>query len=279
MDCKEVRNLLSEYLENEDFAQREFVREHLATCKNCASEFEALKATISTLTGIEKFEAPKDLLEGVRRKLRPKPQINEFWGRLFYPLHIKLPLEAAAVAVTVFLVLTFYNQSIPKPKPQQVTLKYEAAKSLEATFDKKKEEKRELASTVMPQEREATITLISQDIERDLKLLPVLVNEVGGKIIVPPREIPFEKQPPPQLITADTVALEKAQAPQLPPRTVDMTLQIPPDKMPIFMQKLEAIGPPRAEFEKAQAEERALRAKEAPSDQPILIHIKLNTPQ
>lgn len=260
MDCKEVRNLLSAYLENEDFAQRKIVSEHLKTCRNCAGELEELKATISTLAGVEKLEVPSDFLEGVHRKIKPEHQINEVWKKLFCPLHIKLPLEAVAVAATVFLVLTIYNQIALQPKPQRVALKSELAK----------------APLIASPEREATITLVSDDIERDLKLLPLLVNEVGGKIVEPPKEAFVkkekfvEKKLLPQAEMADRM---ERKAVSVPTRSFDMTFQIPQDKMSIFMYKLEAIAPPEAEYG------RALKSKELPKSEPVIIHLKLNSPQ
>lgn len=286
MDCKEVRNLFSEYLENESFAQREIVREHLRICKNCACEFEEFKKAVSAVAGLEKLKAPQDLLEGVHRKLKPKPQVNEIWKRLFYPLHIKLPLEAVAVAATVFLILTIYNQSAFKPEPQQVTLKSEAEKSPVAMLAEEKGEKRELAKVPVIEfpQKETTIILVSHDIERDLKLLPVLVNEVGGEIIAPPREALGEKAlPPPPIAQADmkmrgkVSASAKYEEVPAPVKSFDMTFQIPSDKMPIFMQKLEAIGPSRTEFEKTEPQ-RVLKLKETSRDEPIIIHLKLNTP-
>lgn len=254
MDCKEVRNLLSTYLENEKFPEREFIHEHLKICKNCAGELEELKATISTLAGVEKLEVPSDFLEGVHRKIKPEHQIDEVWKKLFYPLHIKLPLEAVAVAATVFLVLTIYNQIALQPKPQQLVLKSELAKAPQAVF----------------YEREATITLVSENIDRDLKLLPALVNEVGGKIIVPPKETSVEKTSSYQPMMSDAMKLKEVAAPI---KSYDMTFQIPQDKMSIFMYRLEAIAPPEAEYG------RELKSKELSKSEPVIIHLKLNSPQ
>ena len=105
MDCKIIKNLLSEYLEGDlDDLQKAQVEKHLSTCKDCAAEVESLKHLIKDLGSLKKVSAPEDLLDGIHRQLGIQPKKKPFIDR------IKLPLEAAGVLVSIILIVIFINQ-------------------------------------------------------------------------------------------------------------------------------------------------------------------------
>jgi hypothetical protein len=70
-----------------------------------------MKKTIETLQGLEEIEPPAWLTAKVMKKIRAEAQPKRGWReRLFFPLHIKLPLEAfAALLITVAAIFIYKN--------------------------------------------------------------------------------------------------------------------------------------------------------------------------
>lgn len=107
MKCDDVKLLLDEYLEGSlpagDAAQ---VKEHLGKCADCRGELQFLRKYLKKMEKFPALKAPDDLLENIRRKI-DAPARGALVSRLFFPLKIKVPLEAAALlalAVTGLLI-------------------------------------------------------------------------------------------------------------------------------------------------------------------------------
>lgn len=70
VDCKEIRQLLPSYLEDDlKPGQKKLVKEHLSRCPDCTKIFNSLKETVSSLRSLEKVKAPTDFLEGIHEKI------------------------------------------------------------------------------------------------------------------------------------------------------------------------------------------------------------------
>ena len=114
MDCKKIRELLSEYIDGTlDAKTRDVVEEHLKTCKGCKEELEALKACIREVSSLKGVKAPGDFLERVHQRIEQKSGFRDILRRLFIPLQVKIPLEVAAVVATVLLVVHITNRIQP----------------------------------------------------------------------------------------------------------------------------------------------------------------------
>lgn len=107
MKCDDVKLLLDEYLEGSlpagDAAQ---VKEHLGKCAGCRGELQFLRKYLKKTGSFPVLRAPDDFLENIHRKI-DAPARNALVTRLFFPLKIKVPLEAAALlalAVTGLLI-------------------------------------------------------------------------------------------------------------------------------------------------------------------------------
>jgi hypothetical protein len=99
MECKDIQKRLSAYLEKAVSPQQKTaIDAHLKQCKRCRQALADLKRTIEYVQRLEELEPPPWLAQRVMARVRAeaeeKPGIVK---RLFYPLHIKLPLEAIAV--------------------------------------------------------------------------------------------------------------------------------------------------------------------------------------
>lgn len=127
MNCQEIRSLLSRYLEDDlDPDVKNLVEQHLGSCRGCARELDVLKKMISSLGKMEKVEPPFDFLESIHERLERPSKARLILRRMFYPPHIKLPIEAVVVAATILLVVRIVSFISPgkvmvamKPAPQE----------------------------------------------------------------------------------------------------------------------------------------------------------------
>lgn len=110
MECNKVQEKLSALIDgilSQD--EKMLVEEHLKSCEKCREALSELKKTIGHIKNQEEIEPPSWLTQKVMAKIRaeaaPKKGLFE---KLFYPLHIKLPLGAVAtIAIAVTTIYIF----------------------------------------------------------------------------------------------------------------------------------------------------------------------------
>ncbi|GFE58727.1 DUF2275 domain-containing protein [Geobacter sp. AOG1] len=107
MEHTEIRRRLSDYLDNVVSAtEKSEIEAHLATCGSCRGALADLQRTIAHMKSLPEVEPPPWLTAKIMARVKdvaePRPAL---WKRLFFPLHVKLPLEALAL---VFLCVTGY---------------------------------------------------------------------------------------------------------------------------------------------------------------------------
>jgi hypothetical protein len=112
MKCAEVRRLFDEYLEKTlGERQRALLEDHAGSCPDCRRELEKALRYREMMSGLYRVDAPGGFLAGVRRRLDeeklPEKQgmmrrLREF---LFFPLKVKLPIEATAAAAAVLAIV------------------------------------------------------------------------------------------------------------------------------------------------------------------------------
>jgi len=134
MECTRTEDLLSAYLDGDlPERDREDFEGHLRQCPRCAGEEKALKETLSLLRNLPAEKAPAGLLEEVRRRIgqEQEKETVPLWKKLFLPAHIKIPLEAAAVAL-IFLLAYGIQQEMPATKapPPRIAKAMPATKTL-----------------------------------------------------------------------------------------------------------------------------------------------------
>ncbi|MFQ5840198.1 MAG: zf-HC2 domain-containing protein [Candidatus Methylomirabilales bacterium] len=124
MRCEEIHERLSAYLEGEiDAAARERIAEHLETCAHCRQELALLQRTVSTLQSLEEIDVPPRLTAEIRAGIHG--QRAAWWRqlvtRIFYPVHIKVPIEAM-VLLLIALGAVYLFRTSPElaraPEPQ-----------------------------------------------------------------------------------------------------------------------------------------------------------------
>ena len=122
MECQDIRKNLSAYLEGmvapED---QELIDQHLASCRACSTALYELNRTGEVLKNLQEVEPPPWMKQKIMARVREETEPKKgFIQKLFYPLHIKVPLEAfATVLIAVFAVYVFKTVE-PQMKDLQV---------------------------------------------------------------------------------------------------------------------------------------------------------------
>jgi hypothetical protein len=116
MECKDIQKRLSAYLEKAVSPQQKTVIDkHLKQCKRCRQALADLKRTIEYVQKLEEVEPPpwfaQRVMARVRAEAEEKPGILK---KLFYPIHIKLPLEAIAVIFIAVGALYIFKTMQPQ---------------------------------------------------------------------------------------------------------------------------------------------------------------------
>ncbi|MDP2158020.1 MAG: DUF2275 domain-containing protein, partial [Nitrospirota bacterium] len=112
MDCSDAKKIIQEHIEGKSpQEQQALVKEHLQSCEKCMLYATELKKTVETLHGLDEIEPPAWLTVKVMKKIREEGSSRKRWiERLFFPLHIKIPIEAlATLLITVAAIFIFKN--------------------------------------------------------------------------------------------------------------------------------------------------------------------------
>lgn len=105
MECHDIREKLSAYIEGLISSEEKLrIDEHLKACQHCSESLADLKKTLEYVRNLEEVEPPPWLSGKVMATVRSEAeQKRGILQRLFYPLHVKLPIEALAA---IFIVIT-----------------------------------------------------------------------------------------------------------------------------------------------------------------------------
>jgi len=108
MECNDIQEKLSAYMEgviSDD--ERSVIEEHLKSCQACRTSLDDLEKTVSYVKTLEVIEPPAWLTQKVMARVREEAASKAgFLHKLFYPLHIKLPVQA--IATVLIAVSAFY---------------------------------------------------------------------------------------------------------------------------------------------------------------------------
>jgi len=119
MDCKEIRELLSAYSEgvvSPDEKRR--IEEHLPACPQCSRALVELQETERLTHSLEEVEPPPWLTTRVMAHVREEAaQERGLFARLFYPLHVKIPLQALATILIGVMTYQVYRTIEPEIRP------------------------------------------------------------------------------------------------------------------------------------------------------------------
>src|SRR5262249_56916036 len=98
-----------------DAGERAGVEGHVVGCPDCRREVDGLRATTGLLARVERARAPVGFVDRVMTQMRPVPWYRRLGHALFFPLSVKLPLEAGAMVVVAVLGV-YLVQTTPELK-------------------------------------------------------------------------------------------------------------------------------------------------------------------
>ena len=122
MECKQIQAMLTPYLEGlVSPDEKQLVEQHLASCTQCTDAIEDLKKTAGLLRNLEEVEPPPWFTQKVMARVREEAEKKNVGvlERLFFPLRVKVPIQALATAMIVVLALYVFRSVEPEMKLAQ----------------------------------------------------------------------------------------------------------------------------------------------------------------
>jgi hypothetical protein len=100
MNCHEIQSRLSEYFdESLDAISMKGIQVHLASCSRCRVEADSLDECIHQVSELPRVDPPLGFTQRVMAQVREINETPTLWDRLFFPLRVKIPLQATAVVL------------------------------------------------------------------------------------------------------------------------------------------------------------------------------------
>lgn len=122
MNCHGSRDSFSAYLDDAlTSGERTALEAHLAGCGECRRELDRFRQTVSLLHRVDRPRATVGFVDRVLAGARPTPWYRRAARRLFVPLPVKLPIEAAALVVLSIGAVYLFQRT---PELQQAAREY-----------------------------------------------------------------------------------------------------------------------------------------------------------
>jgi hypothetical protein len=150
MECSEVQKRLSAYIEKAvSPKQKASIDAHLKGCKQCRQALADLKKAVDYVQKLEEVEPPAWLTQKVMARVRSEAEAKKgVLQRIFYPFHIKIPLEA--IALMLVAVGTIYIFKSMQPQMQIARAPIETKETAPPTFAPGKGEVHDVAEDKRP---------------------------------------------------------------------------------------------------------------------------------
>jgi hypothetical protein len=135
MECRNIREKLSDYVDNElSDEEKKLVDEHLNACQKCSHALEELRKIVALTHRMEEAEPPPWLEQKVMAELKGHERRKEgFFQKLFFPVHTGFPIEiiaTIALAVTAFFVFRAVEPEIEKMPRKQAVKQSESERAI-----------------------------------------------------------------------------------------------------------------------------------------------------
>jgi hypothetical protein len=118
MTCGEIENRLPAYREDLlSTEERKVIAGHLAACPCCSRAFASLKKAEALVHGLGEVEPPPFFEQRIMSRIREEAGKKQgILQRLFYPLYIKIPIQALATLLVAVLAFYVYQGGDPEIK-------------------------------------------------------------------------------------------------------------------------------------------------------------------
>lgn len=121
MDNNKIKEMLPDYIQGQLSKEDSVaVKEQLKKSGSLRREYEELRSYYNAINTLKPVKAPGNFLDNIHARIAIQPPLVKFVKTVFHPLHIKVPLELAGVALTTVLVILIFNPFKPKTIPPVV---------------------------------------------------------------------------------------------------------------------------------------------------------------
>src|SRR4030042_645860 len=206
MDCEKVRDQFSFLFEGElKPPEEEKVREHLAFCPNCEKEWKEFRQMMGWLHAVEEEDVPEGFLSELQKKREERKGKERRGGDRFFR-SMKIPIQAAAMVMIVFLALYLSNmapfemlqkRAVEKPevlqsdreKKEMATAEprrpKEMVKAEAPPLEEKRRESERVGKVMMSLAKKPAreITLKISDREKAVSQVQELAKQLGGEVV------------------------------------------------------------------------------------------------
>ncbi|MRR39194.1 DUF2275 domain-containing protein, partial [bacterium] len=116
MTCKEIEVLLPGMIDGAlADAEKKRIEAHLESCASCRKAFADLRKTDERVKSLEEVEPPYWLKTRVMARVREAAEQKEgIFRKLFYPLHVKVPIQALATVLIAIVAWNVYKTGEPE---------------------------------------------------------------------------------------------------------------------------------------------------------------------
>lgn len=131
MNCPDIKEKLSAYLDGmTDPAEKAAIEQHLSSCRQCSAYRAELEKTVGRLRNLEGIEPPPWLSQKVMARIREEKQKKGFIQKLFYPLHVKVPIHALATVLIAVITVYIFKAIQPEVLQQPVAPAEQMSKAM-----------------------------------------------------------------------------------------------------------------------------------------------------
>jgi len=118
MECRHIREKMSAYIDGIiSSEERILIEEHIKSCKECKEFLADMRKTVEYVHNLEDIKPPawltQKIMARIRSEVKPKKGIVQ---KLFYPLYIKLPIQAVAAVLIAVTTLYIFKTIQPEMK-------------------------------------------------------------------------------------------------------------------------------------------------------------------
>ena len=124
MECRDVQKRLSAFIEKVvSPKQKALIDAHLKGCKECKRALADLKKAVKYVKKLEAVEPPAWLTKKVMARVRAEAEAKKgILQKIFYPFHIKIPLEAIALLLVAVGTIYIFKSIQPQMQVAQAPI-------------------------------------------------------------------------------------------------------------------------------------------------------------
>jgi len=115
MECGQIQKRMPAYVDGMDSPEeRRLIDQHLPSCPSCRKALEEYQNNRERLRNLKEVEPPPGFAQRILAQVEEEEEKGGLLKKLFYPLHVKIPIQAIATIVIAVLAIQVYRTSEPQ---------------------------------------------------------------------------------------------------------------------------------------------------------------------